>query len=323
MRFKKMIGSAFAATLSLAAINGAYAADNFPERNITIVVPFPAGGGADLVGRTMAKGMSERLGVSVIVENRGGGGTLIGSQHVARSDPDGYTLLLAGTPHAINASLYPEIPYDTKNDFRTVSYLTEMPLAVAVPVDSDIQTLPDLIEKIKASNLSHGSSGIGGSPHLGTALFLQAIDGEATHVPYRGSNPAVMDLVAGRLDFSFDTFYMIMTQVDTGKLRPLAQTSKERHPRIPELQTVSEQGFPDFEVTSWFSIAAPAATPDDVIEKLNVAMNDTLKDPEVVEIMGKQGMLITGGSADDAQARLLREIDTWAHAVEISGAKIE
>src|SRR5690554_2303451 len=205
MKLKQAVYSAFAAALSLTAVAGAHAADNFPDRTITIVVPFPAGGTSDLMGRTMAKGLSERLDASVVVDNKGGGGTLIGSQYVARSDPDGYTLLLAATPHAINPSLYKNIPYNTREDFRTIAYLAEMPLVLAVPSESKVKTLPELIESIKTTETAYGSSGVGGSPHLATELFLKDIEGESTHVPYRGSNPAVMDLAAGRTDFAFDT----------------------------------------------------------------------------------------------------------------------
>ena len=323
MKFKQAVYSAFAATLSLTAVAGVHAADNFPDRTITIVVPFPAGGTSDLMGRTMAKGLSERLDASVVVDNKGGGGTLIGSQYVARSDPDGYTLLLAATPHAINPSLCKNIPYNTREDFRTIAYLAEMPLVLAVPSESKVKTLPELIESIKTTETAYGSSGVGGSPHLATELFLKDIEGESTHVPYRGSNPAVMDLAAGRTDFAFDTLYLIMTQVDTGKLRPIAQTGKERHPRVPDLPTVGEHASPEFQVTSWFSIAAPSATPDAIVEKINVALNDTLKDPEVAKFLTDQGMVITGGTTEEAQARVLREIDTWTTAVEISGAQIE
>lgn len=325
MGFKKLLGAAGMVAMAGLGLPSASVANDFPDRPITIVVPFPPGGTSDLMGRTMAKGLSERLGVSVVVDNKGGGGTLIGSQHVARSKADGYTLLLAATPHAINPSLYKNIPYDTKKDFRTIAYMAEMPLVLAVNAESETKTLADLKNLLKAENkeVTYGSSGVGGSPHLATTLFLREIGADATHVPYRGSNPAVMDLAAGRTDFAFDTLYLIMTQVDTGKLRPIAQTGKERHPRLPDLTTVGEFTNTDFHVTSWFSLAAPAGTPDDVVNKLNEAINETLKDPEVKAFLEKQGMLITGGSAADAQARLVKEIDTWSKAVEISGATME
>lgn len=323
MSYRKLLGVGFAVAATLVStLNVATAAD-FPERAITIVVPFPPGGTSDLMGRIMAKGMGNRLGVPVVVDNKGGGGTLIGSQHVARSEPNGYTLLLAATPHAINQSLYKNIPYDTLKDFRTVAYLSETPLVLAVPASSDINNLQELVAKIKAGETTYSSSGVGGSPHLATALLLKEIGAEATHVPYRGSNPSVMDLAAGRVDFSFDTLYLIMSQVETGKLRPIAQTMKERHPRLTELATVSEQGLPDYDVTSWFSLAVPSGTPDDVVNKLNGVINETLKDPEVMEFLAAQGMVILGGSADEAQARLVREMDTWKEAVEVSGATIE
>ena len=325
MKFTKRIAAGLTAAVCMLTAAGTSIAASFPDRPITIVVPFPPGGTSDLVGRTMAKALSERLGVTVVVDNKGGGGTLIGSQHVARSEPNGYTLLLAATPHAINASLYKNIPYDTKKDFKTIAYIGELPLVLAVPVDSKHKTLETLVEEIKSktSEATYGSSGVGGSPHLATALFLQQIGGNATHVPYRGSNPAVMDLVAGRTTFAFDTLYLIMSQVDNGKLRALAQTGKERHPRVPDLPTISESGVPNYHVTSWFSLVAPSATPEPVINKLNAALNDALKDPKITEFLTAQGMIMTGGSSADAQARLLREIDTWAEAVKLSGATIE
>lgn len=320
---RKLLSGALIMAGAMLAAPMAQAANTFPDKPITIVVPFPPGGTSDVMGRTMAKGMTEKLGVPVVVDNKGGGGTLIGSQYVARSKPDGYTLLLAATPHAINPSLYKNIPYDTKKDFRTVSYLSEMPLILAVSKDSKINDFDGLIEEIKKDDLTYGSSGVGGSPHLATELFLNSIDGDAIHVPYKGSNPSVMDLVANRTDFAFDTLYLIMTQVDAGQLKPIAQTGNERHPRIPDVPTIKESGYPDYEVTSWFSIAAPGDTPDDVIEVLNKAMNETLKDKETVDFLSSQGMIITGGSADDAQARLLREIDSWTQAVEASGAQMD
>lgn len=323
MKTKLGILSALIISSALLAIPTAHAADSFPDKAITIVVPFPPGGTSDVMGRTMAKGMSEQLGVPVVVDNKGGGGTLIGSQYVAKSKPDGYTLLLAATPHAINPSLYKNIPYNTKEDFRTIAYLAEMPLVLAVSKDSKVNNLQDLIDSIKSDELTYGSSGVGGSPHLATELFLKNIDGKALHVPYKGSNPSVMDLVANRTDFAFDTLYLIMTQVDAGQLKPIAQTGAERHPRIPDVPTIKESGYPDYEVTSWYSIAAPSATPDDVIEKLNVALNQTIKDKDIADFLISQGMVITGGSSEEAQARLLREIDSWTAAVEASGAQID
>lgn len=325
MKLQKLVCAGVFGLTALIAAPLAGAADAFPQRPVTIVVPFPPGGTSDLMARTIAKGMTERLGVSVVVDNKGGGGTLIGSQHVARSAPDGYTLLLASTPHAINATLYTKIPYDTKKDFRTVAYMAEMPLVLAVAATSKVKSLQDLVNdmKTKKAELNYGSSGVGGSPHLATTLFLKEVGGQATHVPYRGSNPSVMDLAAGRTDFAFDTLYLIMTQVEAGKLRPVAQTGKTRHPRLPDVPTLAEYTKSNFEISSWFSIAAPSATPDAVVKKLNAAINDSLKDPKIEAFLKEQGMLITIGTADEAQARLLREIDTWGQAVAVSGAKIE
>ena len=327
MSFKKVLATCLVTALGLGSVGlNVVEASEFPgNRPITIVVPFPPGGTSDLMGRVMAKGMQARLGVPVMVENKAGGGTLIGSQFVARSAPDGHTLLLAATPHAINATMYKKIPYDTKKDFYTVVRLAETPLVVAVPNNSSVKSVDDLVKEIKTKgkDIAYGSSGVGGPPHLATELFLKQIGGTATHAPYRGSNPAVMDLIAGRTGFTFDTLYLIMSQADAGKLRPIASTGKQRHARAPNLPTLAESGYPDFEVTSWFTLAAPGGTPKEVINKLNKAANDTLKDPEVVSFLVDNGMNITGGSAEAAQSRLLREIDQWAEAVKISGASVD
>ena len=325
MRLKGLLAASGVAVLGLFGVAGPSAAADYPSQPITVVVPFPPGGTSDLLARTMGKAMSERLGVSVVIENKGGGGTLIGSQYVARSKPDGYTVLLAATPHAINASLYKNIPYSAVKDFRTVAYLAELPLVVAVAKDSKIKSLKDLNQEILEGKeeTTYGSSGLGGTAHLATELYLKAIGGHSTHVPYRGSNPAVMDLAAGRTTFVFDTLYLISSQVDAGRLRPLAQTGKTRHDLMADVPTMMEEGVPDYEVTSWFSLAVPSGTPEEAIAALNKAANDALNDPEVKEFLVAQGLSITGGSAEEGQARLLREIDTWAKAVEVSGASVE
>lgn len=325
MHRRTVLKAGVAAAAGCFTFGRAALAAGYPSRPITIVVPFPPGGSSDVFARKLAKGMSERMGVSVIVENKGGGGTLIGSQHVARATPDGYTLLWATTPFAINASLYKNLPYDTRKDFTSVVHVAEIPLVVAVPINSDIKTLDDLVKRVRAKDnaVTYGSSGMGGSPHLAASLFLADVGGTAVHVPYQGSAPSVMDLVAGRTTFAFDTLYLIMTQVDAGKLRPLAQTGKVRHPRAPDLPTVAELGYPNYEVTSWFSLSAPKGTPEEAIAALNKAANETMADARFSEDMRAQGATVTGGTPQQGQARLLREIDTWAKAVQISGATVQ
>ncbi|HUH58569.1 MAG TPA: tripartite tricarboxylate transporter substrate binding protein [Candidimonas sp.] len=326
MLAKKACLTALAAIIGCSALIGtAAAATAYPEQPITLVVPFPPGGTSDTLARGIAKGMTDRLGVSVVVENKGGGGTVIGTQRVARAKADGYTLLWAATPIAINPTLYKQLPYDTVKDFYTVAHVAEMPLILAVHPDSKIKTVGELVDLMKkgGQNVTYGSSGMGGSPHLATALFLNKADVKATHVPYRGSSPSVMDLVAGRTTFVFDTLFLMLPQVEAGKLIPLGQTSDARVPRVPNMPTVAEQGFPDFKVTSWFSVMTPAGTPADVIEKLNKTINDVLVDPSFSELYIKQGVKLTGGTAEEAQARLLKEIKTWGEAVKISGATAE
>lgn len=323
LNFRNAIASL--ATLScLVTAGSALATDAYPSRPVTIVVPYPPGGTADNLARVLAKGMSDRLGAGIVISNKGGAGTVIGTQSVARSDPDGYTLLWTATPLAINPTLVEDLPYDTLRDFTVVSDIAETGLVVVVNASSPIKTLDGLVNELKTSEEStYASAGAGSSPHLVSELLLHETGGKAVHVPYRGSAAAVTDLVANRTTFMFDTPLLMTPLIKDGKLRPLAQTSAERSALLPDVPTMTESGHPGLNATSWFVIAAPSGTPKDVLEKLNKAINDALADPAIIEVYAAQGMAITGGSVEKAQAKLEREMKTWALAVKVSGAKAQ
>ncbi|MDM9559425.1 tripartite tricarboxylate transporter substrate binding protein [Bordetella petrii] len=313
-----------ACLLFLAAQSSAALADTYPSRPIKLVVPFPPGGTSDTVARVLAKGMGERLGQSVIVYNQGGGGTIIGTEAVARSAPDGYTLLWMTTPFAINHTLFAKRPYDTFEDFIPVVDVISVPLVLIVPSNSPAKTLQDLIAMAKKApgKVAYGSSGPGGSPHLATAMFASKAGLQLNHIPYKGSAPAVMDLVAGQTDFVIDTLFLTRPQIEAGKARALAQTGAARSPLLPDVPTMREAGLDDYEASSWLSLAAPAGTPETIVSRLNATANEVLQDDAVRRSLEDQGLVIAGGSPERARTHLRAEVERWGQAVRDSGATI-
>lgn len=313
-----------ACLLFLAAQSPAALADTYPSRPIKLVVPFPPGGTSDTVARVLAKGMGERLGQSVIVYNQGGGGTIIGTEAVARSAPDGYTLLWMTTPFAINHTLFAKRPYDTFEDFIPVVDVISVPLVLIVPSNSPAKTLQDLIAMAKKApgKVAYGSSGPGGSPHLVTAMFASKAGLQLNHIPYKGSAPAVMNLVAGQTDFVIDTLFLTRPQIEAGKARALAQTGAARSPLLPDVPTMREAGLDDYEASSWLSLAAPAGTPETIVSRLNATANEVLQDDAVRRSLEDQGLVIAGGSPERARTHLRAEVERWGQAVRDSGATI-
>lgn len=301
------------------------AAAEYPDRAIKIVVPFPPGGTSDTVARLVANGLSERLRQTVLVENKGGGGTMIGTQSVARSAPDGYTLLWLSPPFAVNPSLQDKAGYDPIKDFAPIAMIAAVPLALIVPEKSPYASLADLVAAAKANpgKLNYGSSGYGGSPHLATELFATMEGIKLSHVPYQGSAPAVTDLIAGQTDLVFDTVFLTYPQVKGGKARALAQTGPGRSPMMPDVPTMKEAGLPTYTVTSWFGLAAPAGTPPAIIDSLNAAVNEVLKSKALQENLAKQGVDILGGSVAEATAHVASEVKRWETVVRAASARVQ
>ena len=306
---------------TLCALPPALAQGGFPDKPIRIVVPFPPGGSSDSVARVLAAGMKERLGQPVLVENKAGAGTIIGTEMVAKSPPDGTTLLWMATPFAINATLFKQLPYDTQKDFTPVVVATTGPLALIVHPSSPWRTVADLVAAGKVGKLTYGSSGNGGSPHLATEMFKNAAGFDAVHVPYKGSAPSVQDLLAGHTSFVFDTVFLTAPFVQSGKARALAQTGRTRAAALPDVPTMVEAGVPNFVATSWLGLAVPAGTPKDVVAKLNAAANEVLSRPDVKASLAKQGMDPAGGTPEEAARHVATEIAWWGKAVRDSGAK--
>ena len=276
---------AIAGALALAAITHVPGfAQAYPSRPVTLVVPFPPGGGTDTGGRVIAEQLGKRWGQSVIVENKGGAAGQIGAYHVAKAKPDGYTLLLGniGT-QAINPSLYPKLPYDPDTAFTPVSLLAELPLAMMVNPSVPAKTAAEFIAlaKAKPGQITYSSSGAGGAPHLVTEMFKEQTGTFLVHVPYRGGGPAIADLLAGHVQLSFMTVLEASGHVKAGKLRALAVTGDKRVPALPEVPTLAETVIPGFNAISWIGMLAPAGTPKDVVEKIAADVRAVLADEAV------------------------------------------
>jgi tripartite-type tricarboxylate transporter receptor subunit TctC len=304
----------------------AQGAANYPTKPVRLVVPFPAGGTTDILARAVAQKLSEAWGRQMIVDNRPGAGGNIGSDLVAKSAPDGYTLLMGtvGT-HAINPSLYKNMPYDHVKDFAPVILVAGVPNVLVVNPSLPVHSVPELIAYAKANpgKLNFASSGNGTSIHLSGELFKAMTGVEMTHVPYKGSAPALTDLIGGQVQLMFDNLPSSLPFIKAGKLRALAVTSGARAAALPDLPTLAESGLPGFEASSWFGVLAPAGTPRDIVAKLNGAIAGWLASPEAKEKLLAQGAIAAGGAPDDFARHIGAETSKWAKVVKASGAHID
>ena len=318
------------AVLALAiglAAGAASAQGTYPDRPVRVVVPFAAGGTTDIFARLLGERLSQALGQQFVIENRGGAGGNIGADAVAKADPDGYTLVMGtvGT-HAINASLYAKMPYDALGDFAPVAYVAGVPnLMVVNPKNVKAANVQDFIAEAKgaARRFNMASSGNGTSIHLSGELFKQITGVEMPHVPYRGSGPAVNDLIGGQVDVMFDNLPSSIEHAKAGTLRPLAVTSAQRSPAIPNVPTLAESGLPGFEATSWFALFAPKGTPAAIVAKLNQEVRKALETPELQKRFAELGGEIRPMSPDELAAYVRSEHDKWAKVVKSAGAKLE
>jgi len=313
--------SAFA----LAAIAGAQA-PAYPTKPIRLVVPFPAGGATDILAREVAKHLTDAWGQSVVVDNRPGAGGNIGSELVAKAAPDGYTLEMGtvGT-HAINASLYSKMPYDHVRDFVPVILVAGVPNVLEVNPALPVNSVQELIAYAKANpgKLNFASSGSGTSIHLSGELFKVMAGVQMMHVPYKGSAPALQDLIGGQVQLMFDNLPPSLPQIKAGKLRALAVTSAARAPALPDTPTVAEAGLPGFEASSWFGVLAPAGTPPEIVNKLNAEIAKWLASPGAKEKLANVGANIAGGTPEDFARHIQAETAKWAKVVKESGAKVD
>jgi tripartite-type tricarboxylate transporter receptor subunit TctC len=316
----------FAIALSSALAAAGAVAQTYPMQPIKIVVPFTAGGTTDILARTLGQKLGESLHQPVIVENRPGAGGNIGADVVAKSKPDGYTLVMGtiGT-QSINASLYEKMPYDSARDFAPITLVAIVPNILMVHPSVPAKSVGELIQlaKSKPGVLNFASSSTGGSPHLSGEMFKQMTGVDIVHVPYKGSAPAITDLLGGQVSMMFDNMPSGLPHVKAGKLRALGVTSAKRSAAAPEIPTIAESGVPGYEVDSWFGILAPAGTPREIVNKLNVEIVRILRMPEVKQRLAEQGAEPVGNTPEQFAEHIRKETIKWARVVKASGAKVD
>jgi tripartite-type tricarboxylate transporter receptor subunit TctC len=316
---------ALAAALIVVAAPPASGQAAYPTKPVRLVVPFPAGGTTDILARAAAQKLFEAWGQQVIVDNRPGAAGNIGSELVARSAPDGYTLLMGtvGT-HAINASLYAKMPYDHVKDFTPVILVAGVPNVLVVNPQLPVNSVSELIAYAKANpgKLNFASSGSGTSIHLSGELFKTMTGVQMTHVPYKGSAPALTDLIGGQVQLMFDNLPSSLAFIKAGKLRALAVTSATRAAALPDVPTVADT-IPGFEASSWFGVLAPAGTQRDIVMKINGEIAKWLASPDAKEKLAAQGANVAGGTPEDFAKHIQAETAKWAKVVKESGAKVD
>jgi tripartite-type tricarboxylate transporter receptor subunit TctC len=312
---------------ALALVAGASAAaQEYPDHPIRLIVGFPPGGGVDITARLMAASMGKLLHQSIVVENRSGAAGNIATEYVAKAAPDGYTLLMGNTGSlAINPFLYRDLPFQTLRDLAPVALISTAPLAMVVHPSVPAKTLQDFVAMAKSNpgKVNFGTGGSGSIAHLTMALLQQQTGTQMLHVPYRGGTPAISDLVAGHLQMVVEGVPLVSPLVQAGKLRALSVTSAQRSPVLPDVPTAVESGFPDFVVTAWYGIVAPAGTPAAVIDRLNQAANAALQDPDLRAKLAEQGSDAAGGTPAQFHDHLQKELARWQQAVKVSGAEVQ
>lgn len=299
----------------------------YPERPVTLVVPFPPGGPTDAMARRLAEGLKDELGQIVVVENRAGAGGNIGSEYVARAKPDGYTLLFGTSgPLAINVSLYKDQGYDPRSSFTPIARIGHLPNILVVHPSVPAQNAQELIEYARSNpdKLSYASSGNGASSHLAGVLFNRMADTRVLHIPYKGTGPALNDLVGGQVSMSFTDILTALPFVQSGKLRPIGLASAERSASLPDLPTLAEQGLPGYDVSVFFGIVAPKDTPPAVVDRLNQAFVNALDSPAVHDTLTRQGIVpATDRSPQALQQFIELEVDKWGKVIRDANISID
>jgi tripartite-type tricarboxylate transporter receptor subunit TctC len=322
---KTLITAALVVLLNTCGANLAFS-QAYPNKPVRLVVPFPAGGTTDIVAREVAAHLTKAWGQSVVVENKAGAGGNVGADSVAKSAPDGYTLLMGtvGT-HGINVSLYSKMPYDAVKDFAPVSLCAAVPNIMVVHPSVPANNVAEFIAyaKKEGDKVAMASSGNGTSIHLAGELFKSMTGTTMTHVPYKGSAPALADMLGGTTQVMFDNAPSAMPHIKAGKLRALAVTSNKRSAALPDTPTMEEMGLKGYEASSWFGVLAPAGTPKEIVQKISAEIQRGIATTEVQEKMKAQGAIPVGGTAEAFAAHINAEIAKWATVVKASGAKVD
>jgi tripartite-type tricarboxylate transporter receptor subunit TctC len=322
MQASRRLVLAFAATL----LSGSALAQAWPSKPIRIVVPFPPGGGTDIIARETSERVSKATGWTFVIDNKPGAGGNLGVDNVAKSPADGYTLVLGQTSNlAINPSLYAKLPYDPQKDLVPVVLVAQAPLVLVTGTGSKYKTLADVTAaaKAKPGQLNFASPGNGTVAHLTSELFQKAAGIKTQHVPYKGAAQALTDVVGGTVELYMSSVPTLLGQIKQGKLRALAVTSAARVDDLPDVPTINESGYKGFDAVTWFGLLAPAGTPKDVVAKVNAEFNKALKAAELRKRLGDEGADAAGGTPDEFAALIKTEIPRWGKVVKDSGARID
>ncbi len=301
-------------------------AQNYPNKSIRMVIPFPPGGGTDLIAREVGNAVSKNAGWSIVPENKPGAGGNLGVDTVAKATPDGYTIGLGQTSNlAINPTLYSKLPYKPLQDLAPIALVASSPVVIVVPANSKYKTLADLINDAKARPgiVNSASPGNGTVAHLSSELLQQVANFKTQHIPYKGFNHALNDLIGGQVDMFMSSVPTALAHIRSGKLRALAVTSLQRSSELPDVPTVAESGYPNFEAITWFGLVAPAGTPEATIKALNDQVNIALKSPELSKKLQSEGAVPMGGTPEEMRKYLEQNLAMWEKVVKSSGAKVD
>lgn len=303
----------------------AAAANDFPTRPIRFIVPYAPGGGADTLARGVGNALSEILGHTVVIDNRGGGGTLLGSDLAAKAPPDGHTIIMVASTHAVVSSLYKHLPYDPIKDFAPVIRVASAPNILVLHPSVPASTVKELVALAKArpGQLVYASSGNGGGSHLAMELFRSVSRIELIHVPYKGTGPATIDLLSGQAKLMFGGLIGTLTQVRSGRLKAIAISTAARSALLPDVPTVAESGYSGYEAATWYGVLAPARTPALIIEKLNRFIAASLQDPKLLQRITSQGADPAPTTPEEFAAYIKNEVTKWAQVVKDSGARVD
>ena len=317
--------NAFLTSVMALLFAGPILAQSFPAKPVRVVVPYPPGGPTDIVARVLFQQVAEATGQQFLIDNRAGAGGNIGAELVAKSPPDGYTVLIGTTAHAINMSLFKNLGYDVQKDLMPVSLLTQGPLVLIAHPQFPASTVKEVIElaKTKPGGLNFASSGNGQSTHLSAELFNSMAGIKMAHVPYKGSAPALTDVMSGQVDVMFDTTLSAMPFVKAGKLKALGLTSAVRSPAAPDVPTIAESGLPGYEVFAWNGVLVPTGTPKAIIQQLNDHIRKAMLLPQVKDKFSAQGFAASWNSPESFGVFLKTEVDKWSRTVKASGATLD
>ena len=324
MNIRRKLVIAAGASALVGQMPGQAIAQAYPSKPIRFIMPYPPGGSSEILARPIAHELTKSLGQSVFVDFKPGGGSTIGADTVAKSPPDGHTVVMMLSAHAINASLMPKLPYDTVKDFASITLAATLPLVVVVPAQSPFRTIGDLIAYAKANpgKLNFASAGPGNTSHLSVEYFKSVVGLDMTHVPYKGSGPAIIGLLGREVDFMFDSLSSSLPQIQAGKFRAIAMSTLKRSRILPDVPTIHESGVRGFDVSVWYAILAAAGTPAPIVARLNAEFNKAMRAPEAKEKIEAAGYDIVGSTPEQLDAFIKAEIVRWAKVVKDSGASL-